>query len=259
MDHIQTHLIERSREYHIPLVLVFVDYRKAFDSVEINAILNALVHAGIPSPYIRLLDDCFSNTSTIIQIGTPGCHETWDDKGDLVDGKRISNLRFADDVVLISTSTAEVEEMLNELNVAGVEIGLDMIMYKTQFMGLDIQRLRTACDVLRDGNLARQQDNRQSNANYASYAGEMSSEDKLSSLRIAGPLTCFDERTIGGVAVSQSGSRVTIRDHWDDRQRDGQTHSQDLSESGVRFTGCKQLEIERSGRVVVSVEKTSSR
>ncbi|VDO71479.1 unnamed protein product [Heligmosomoides polygyrus] len=36
-----------------------------------------------------------------------------------------------------------------------------------------------ACDVLRDGNLARQQDNRRSNANYASYTGEMSSEDKL--------------------------------------------------------------------------------
>ncbi|VDO36830.1 unnamed protein product [Heligmosomoides polygyrus] len=58
----------------------------------------------------------------------------WDDKGYLVDGKRISNLRFADDIVLISTSTAEVEEMLNELNVAGMKIGLAMNMSKTQFM-----------------------------------------------------------------------------------------------------------------------------
>ncbi|VDP18639.1 unnamed protein product [Heligmosomoides polygyrus] len=31
---------------------------------------------------------------------------TWDDKGYFVDGKRISNLRFADDIVLISTSTS---------------------------------------------------------------------------------------------------------------------------------------------------------
>ncbi|VDP29543.1 unnamed protein product [Heligmosomoides polygyrus] len=58
----------------------------------------------------------------------------WDDKGYLVDGKRISNLRFADDIVLISTSTAEVEKMLNELNVAGMKIGLDMNMSKTQFV-----------------------------------------------------------------------------------------------------------------------------
>ncbi|VDP34030.1 unnamed protein product [Heligmosomoides polygyrus] len=50
-----------------------------------------------------------------------------------------------------------------------------------------------------------------------------------------------------------------MRDHWDDRQRYGQAHSHDLSENGVRLTGCKQPEIERSGRVVVPAEKTSSR
>ncbi|VDP02685.1 unnamed protein product [Heligmosomoides polygyrus] len=58
----------------------------------------------------------------------------WDDKGYLVDGKRISTLRFADDIIIIFTSTAEVEEMLNELNVAGMKIELDMNMSKTQFM-----------------------------------------------------------------------------------------------------------------------------
>ncbi|VDO68101.1 unnamed protein product [Heligmosomoides polygyrus] len=60
-------------------------------------------------------------------------------------------------------------------------------------------------------------------------------------------------------SLSQNGSRETIRDHWDDHQRDGQTHSRDLSESGGCLTGCKQIEIERSGRVVVLAEKTSSR
>uniref|UniRef100_A0A183GLP6 40S ribosomal protein S29 n=1 Tax=Heligmosomoides polygyrus TaxID=6339 RepID=A0A183GLP6_HELPZ len=38
-----------------------------------------------------------------------------------------------------------------------------------------------------------------------------------------------------------------------------QTHSQGLSESGICLTGCKQPEIERSGRVVVPAEKSSSR
>ncbi|KIH56557.1 hypothetical protein ANCDUO_13262 [Ancylostoma duodenale] len=70
MDNIQatTQLIERSHEYDLPLVLVFVDYKKAFDSVETNAVLNALTHAGIPSVYIHLLEQCFSNTSTTIQL-----------------------------------------------------------------------------------------------------------------------------------------------------------------------------------------------
>ncbi|VDL78272.1 unnamed protein product [Nippostrongylus brasiliensis] len=125
MDQIQTvtWLIEKSCEYHIPLVLFFVDYRKAFDSMEINAVLNALVHAGVPPPYVQLLDECFSNTSTTIQlfdqkltipIGKGARQEDticpklstvalqgavknldWDAKGYPVDGKRISNLSFA--------------------------------------------------------------------------------------------------------------------------------------------------------------------
>ncbi|VDP54860.1 unnamed protein product [Heligmosomoides polygyrus] len=98
----------------------------------------------------------------------------WDDKGYLVDGKRISNLRFADDIVLITIGTikatsstvngsatfasptilfsslparAEVEEMLNELNVAGMKIGLDMNMSKTQD-GKRISNLRFADDIV---------------------------------------------------------------------------------------------------------------
>ncbi|KAK6764860.1 hypothetical protein RB195_024981 [Necator americanus] len=48
LDHIQTVLrvIEVCREYRLPLVLTFVDYEKAFDSVETNAVLSALVDPG---------------------------------------------------------------------------------------------------------------------------------------------------------------------------------------------------------------------
>ncbi|CAD6185753.1 unnamed protein product [Caenorhabditis auriculariae] len=58
LDHIHTltQVVERHREYHLPLALAFVDYRKAFDSVEINAILNSLVAAGIPTKYIDLIE-----------------------------------------------------------------------------------------------------------------------------------------------------------------------------------------------------------
>ena len=57
MDHIQTvsRVIEVCREYHLPLVLTFVDYEKAFDSVETNAILSALVDQGVDPSYIRTL------------------------------------------------------------------------------------------------------------------------------------------------------------------------------------------------------------
>ncbi|EYC12684.1 hypothetical protein Y032_0046g1361 [Ancylostoma ceylanicum] len=43
-------------------------------------------------------------------------------------------LRFADDIVLISDNTPEMNQLLNELNEAGKAIGLEMNMKKTQMM-----------------------------------------------------------------------------------------------------------------------------
>ena len=70
MDHIQTvaMVIEVCREYHLPLVLIFVDYEKAFDSVETNAILSALVDQGVDASYIRTLADYYHRCSTTIQL-----------------------------------------------------------------------------------------------------------------------------------------------------------------------------------------------
>ncbi|EPB70434.1 hypothetical protein ANCCEY_10474 [Ancylostoma ceylanicum] len=58
----------------------------------------------------------------------------WDDKGLTIDGKKLSNLRFADDIVLISHNTPEMNQLLNELNEAGKAIGLEMNLKKTQMM-----------------------------------------------------------------------------------------------------------------------------
>ncbi|KAE9413422.1 hypothetical protein Angca_007078, partial [Angiostrongylus cantonensis] len=54
MDHIQTasRVIEVCREHLLPLVLTFADYKKAFDSVETNAILSALADQGVDPSYI---------------------------------------------------------------------------------------------------------------------------------------------------------------------------------------------------------------
>ena len=67
MDHIQTvsRVIEVCREYRLPLVLNFVDYEKAFDSVETNAILSALVDQGDPA-YVRTLVDCYKDCTTTV-------------------------------------------------------------------------------------------------------------------------------------------------------------------------------------------------
>ncbi|KAK6748830.1 hypothetical protein RB195_001450 [Necator americanus] len=59
---------------------------------------------------------------------------SWEEKGIRVDGRFPSNLRFANDIVLFSSSTDEAETMCNKLNEAGNRIGQRINRKKTQFM-----------------------------------------------------------------------------------------------------------------------------
>ncbi|KAK6760371.1 hypothetical protein RB195_021734 [Necator americanus] len=119
LDHIQTvsRVIEDCLEYRLPLVVAFVDYEKAFDSVETNAILSALAdqsedisqlvrsmhHEDTAFPqlphhahwkggatrqyYIAdAVHGCTAMGNEIIFLGRKGIH---------VDGRFLSNLRFA--------------------------------------------------------------------------------------------------------------------------------------------------------------------
>ncbi|KAK6754352.1 hypothetical protein RB195_013385 [Necator americanus] len=163
LHHIRTvsRVIEVCREYRLPLVLTFVDYENAFDSVETNAILSALVDQGVDASYVRTLANCDRCTTRIqlfhslltIPIGK-GVRQgdtispklltaalqwimkslSWKERGIRVDGRFLSNLRFADDIVLFSSSTNEAEMMLNELNEAGKKTGLRINRKKAQFM-----------------------------------------------------------------------------------------------------------------------------
>ena len=58
-DHIHAinQLKEKCREYNIPLCVAFVDYEKAFDSVQTQAILTSLQEQGIKDVYIEILKD----------------------------------------------------------------------------------------------------------------------------------------------------------------------------------------------------------
>ena len=56
-DHIHAinQLKEKCREYNIPLCVAFVDYEKAFDSVQSHVILTSLQKQGIEDAYIEIL------------------------------------------------------------------------------------------------------------------------------------------------------------------------------------------------------------
>ncbi|KAE9420806.1 hypothetical protein Angca_003948, partial [Angiostrongylus cantonensis] len=61
-----TRLIEVSREYKRPVCLTFIDLEKAFDSIEIEAVMEALGNQGVPTQYIKILRELYNNFTTKI-------------------------------------------------------------------------------------------------------------------------------------------------------------------------------------------------
>ncbi|KAK6755617.1 hypothetical protein RB195_014159 [Necator americanus] len=59
---------EVCRENRLPVVLTFVDYEKAFDSAEANAILSVLVDKCVDASYVRTLANCYYRCTTGIQL-----------------------------------------------------------------------------------------------------------------------------------------------------------------------------------------------
>ena len=62
IDHIQliSQLQEKADGYKIPLCFAFVDYEKAFDSIEFNPLFESLENQGVEAAYITLLQDLYN-------------------------------------------------------------------------------------------------------------------------------------------------------------------------------------------------------
>ncbi|KAK6756284.1 hypothetical protein RB195_014593 [Necator americanus] len=160
--HTVSELIEVSREYKMPLCLTFIDLKKAFDSVETEAVMEALDNQGVPTQYIKVLRELYSNFTTGIspfykniiidvkrgvrqgdtispKIFTATLENAmrkleWDEMGVKVDGRQLHHLRFADDIVLITPSISQAERMLTEFDETCGCIGLQLNLRKTMFM-----------------------------------------------------------------------------------------------------------------------------
>ena len=163
-DHLQviTQLVEKTNEYGIPMYFSFVDYEKAFDSVEHTGIMEALNAHQIDNVYIETISNAYNNATSLIKLDkesskfpiqrgvrqgdtispklfNAGLEQIfrkleWDSKGININGEHINHLRFADDIVLISSNGAELEEMLNQLNEQSCKLGMKMNMKKTKVM-----------------------------------------------------------------------------------------------------------------------------
>jgi hypothetical protein len=163
-DHLQTMrlLIEKHNEYKMCFALAFVDYEKAFDSIELWAILDALYECRTDSRYSELIKYIYEHATSSIRL-----HEDtqkfnigrgvrqgdtispklftaalesifkkleWSERGVNINGQYLNHLRFADDIVLIAPNLEQIELMLIELNEGSRKVGLKMNWSKTKYM-----------------------------------------------------------------------------------------------------------------------------
>ncbi|KAJ0179579.1 hypothetical protein K1T71_005291 [Dendrolimus kikuchii] len=147
VDHIHTvrQIIQKTEEYNQPLCMAFVDYEKAFDSIETWAVLESLQRCRIDWRYIEVLRCLYDAATMTVQIQdrrakpiplrrgvrqgdvispklfTNAMEDVfktleWNERGININGERISHLRFADDIVVFAETLEGLTDMLNSLN-----------------------------------------------------------------------------------------------------------------------------------------------
>lgn len=169
LDHIHVikQIFEKSKEYEIPFYCCFVDYCKAFDTIEHESIWLALKNQGIESKYIRILREIYKNSTAKVKMESKGKEIRiqrgvrqgdplspklfaavleeifkkldWEVQGIKINGEMLSHLRFADDLVILATTKDELEQMLNDLDTESRKIGLTMNTSKTKALTNSIE------------------------------------------------------------------------------------------------------------------------
>ena len=146
------------------LYTCFVDYAKAFDTVCREALLYKLWNLGIQGRFFRCLDFMYANSSAKVKLlnklsekidilcGTEQGHpmspelfkcfindlseqlNSLDVAVPILDGKEVSHLLWADDLVLMALNNTSLQRMLNLLHQYCIDWGLSVNISKTAIM-----------------------------------------------------------------------------------------------------------------------------
>ena len=171
VDHVFaiSQVIEKASEFRVEVWMAVVDFMKAFDSIEHDAIWTALGRQGVEPGYIRVLENLYRNQLGQVVTNLPSkkfsisrgtkqgdplstlifnavvedifrdVRQKWEDKkfGIYMSTGRKQYLRslcFADDVLLTATSSKQISVMLEDLRSAAAARGLTIHPEKTKVL-----------------------------------------------------------------------------------------------------------------------------
>lgn len=170
VDHLftVTAIAEKANEFRIPLWIATVDFQKAFESVEHAAIWRALLDQRVEPAYVTLFQRLYDGQTATVQTdrrsapfriekrtkqGNPispilyhavvehfmkKLKEQWKTNTygytikEFAEGEFITNLRYADDILLIARRSPQINKMLADLHFEAEKVGLKLHPDKTK-------------------------------------------------------------------------------------------------------------------------------
>ena len=162
-------IFEKSLCCQTPLVLSFIDYKQAFDSVDRRTLTKVLLLYGIPEKYIKVICAMYKNNTAAFKVGNEvsnwfciksgvkqGCvlspfiwiifmnfiskstEKAIGDHRIKWGGKMLLDLDYADDLSILDESLSKMNEFLEVLQVQGAKTGLKINVKKTKSLTLGI-------------------------------------------------------------------------------------------------------------------------
>ena len=156
------HITQKHLQNNRKVYACFIDYAKAFDRVHHVEIINCLEKAGIDGKDIRLITNLYWHQKAAIKIQgevstytnikrgvRQGCvlspylfnlytefifRETENISGVKIGGKKLNNLRYADDTVLLAENQADLQNITSQVKDNSEKMGLNMNVKKTKVM-----------------------------------------------------------------------------------------------------------------------------
>src|SRR5574340_764220 len=182
-------IMENAQEFQKNIYLCFIDYAKAFDSVDHNKLWKILKEMGIPNHLTCLLRNLYAGQEATVKTGhgttdwfqigqgvrqgcilspclfnlyaeyimrNAGLEET--QAGIKIARRNLNNLRCVDDTTLMAESEEELKSLLVKVKEASGKVGLKLNIQKTKIMAsgpitsweIDGETVETVADYFSD-------------------------------------------------------------------------------------------------------------